>query len=107
MSRLHGSLQIIPMAVVVGGRRYRTETAELLAHDAYWDGSNRDRSGRNVFLFRSPRGSYFVQYQTMLVAERNRIEAISEAEARALYERLPEHEVEYEVAFPGTVVEDA
>lgn len=95
------------MSVVVGGKRYKTETATLLAHDAYWDGHNYERHGRNTFLFKTPRGNYFAQHQTLWQGERDRLQPLSAEEARRLYEELPVHEVDFEAAFEGVTVEEA
>lgn len=95
------------MQKVISGKRYRTETATLLADNAYWDGRNWERSGRNTFLFRTPRGAYFVQHQTCWQGERDTLEPLTQDEAIALWESLPEHEMEYEDAFPGVQVEEA
>lgn len=95
------------MNVVIGGKRYRTETATLLAHDAYWDGHNWERHGRNTFLFRTPKGSYFAQRQTCWQGEIDRLEPLTQEEAIRLFEELPEKEVDFEEAFPGVAVEDA
>jgi len=93
---------------VVDGKRYRVATATLLAHDAYWDGHNFERSGRNTYLYRTPRGGYFAAHLTMWQGEQDRLEPLTEDEARELYEgALTEHEVTYEAAFPGVAVEDA
>jgi hypothetical protein len=95
------------MVEVIGGKRYRTETATLIAHDAYWDGHNWERHGRNTFLFRTPRGNYFVQHQTCWQGERDRIEPLGRDEAIRLYEELPVKELGFEEAFPGVEVQEA
>jgi len=95
------------MNVVKDGKRYRTETATLIASDAYWDGHNWERHGRNTFLFRTPKGGYFVQHQTCWQGELDTLEPLSQEEAIKMYEELPEHEVEFEEAFPGIEIEDA
>jgi len=41
------------MSVIVDGKRYRTEGAELLASDANSAGINEEHVGRNTFLFRT------------------------------------------------------
>ncbi|HHY39477.1 MAG TPA: hypothetical protein GX507_11235 [Clostridia bacterium] len=97
----------IMMNAVIGGKRYKTETATLLASDAYWDGHNWERHGRNTFLFKTPRGNYFVQHQTCWQGERDTLEPLSQEEAIRLYEDLPEKEVPFEEAFPNVRVEDA
>lgn len=100
-------MNLVNMEAIIGRKRYRTETATLLAHDNYWDGHNFDRHGRNIFLLRTPNGEYFAQHQTMWEGERDHIEPLSKEEAMELYEALPEHEVEFEEAFPGELVEEA
>lgn len=96
------------MAEIIGGKRYNTATATLIAHDAYWDGHNFERGGRNAFLYRTPKGAYFVVYQTCWQGERDRLQPITQEEAIELYEtKLPEHPVEYSKAFPGVEIQDA
>lgn len=96
------------MTRILDGKRYSTATATLIADDCYWDGSNHERSGRNRFLYRTPRGNYFVVYLTMWQGERDTLEPIDEADAIDLYEGpLTEHHVSYEAAFPSVTVEDA
>lgn len=95
------------MEAIVNKVRYRVSDSTLLAHDEYWDGHNLERHGRNMFLYRTPRGRYFTVRLTMWQGERDRIEPLSEDDAYQLYEELPEKEVEVEVAFPDVVVEPA
>ncbi len=95
------------MEAVVNRVRYRVRGSTLLAHDEYWDGRNRERNGRNTFLYRSPGGRYFAVHLTMWQGERDRIEPLDEDEAAALYEGLPEHEVPWEEAFPTLPLEEA
>jgi hypothetical protein len=92
---------------VIGGKRYNTETATELASDSYWDGHNWERHGRNQWLMRAPKGSYFVVYGTCWQGERDRVEPLTQGEAITLFETLPEKEVDFEQAFPGVEVEEA
>ena len=93
---------------VVGRRRYSVKTATLLASDAYWDGHNWERRGRNTFLYRTPKGAYFVVSLTQWQGEQDTLEPVSEDEAIGLYEgALCEHELDYEEAFPSVIVEEA
>ena len=92
---------------VVGGVRYDASKATLIAHDVYWDGNNMERHGRNTWLYRTPKGRYFSVTRTQWQGERDSLTPVTEEEARAMYERLPEHAEEYEEAFPGATVEDA
>jgi hypothetical protein len=92
---------------VIDGKRYRTETATLIASDAYWDGSNWERSGRNTYLYRTPKGSFFVVRQTCWQGERDTLKPVTQDEATGWWEILPEHEMDFVDAFPGVEIEDA
>ena len=93
---------------IIGRRRYNVSTATLLAADDYWDGHNFERSGRNTFLYRTPRGAYFVITLTKWQGERSSLDPVTEGEAVDLFEgALTEHTVRYAEAFPGVKVEDA
>lgn len=87
------------MQQIIDGKRYDTETADVVASDHYWDGSNWERRGRNTFLYRTKKGAFFVLHTTMWQGERNRIEVVDVAEAKRLYEELPEHDMSWEEAF--------
>lgn len=95
------------MTRTIGGRRYSVATAVLLASDEYWDGHNWERGGRNQFLYRTPRHNYFTVTLTQWQGERDTLTPISREAALELYDTLPEHETEFELAFPGAPVEDA
>jgi hypothetical protein len=95
------------MIWVVAGKRYRTSTATLIAHDEYWNGYNCEQGGRNTFLFRTPRGNFFAQYQTLLPGEINKIAPLDTTEAIALYQSLHKKEVPFRVIFPYVKVKDA
>ena len=84
---------------IIDGRRYNTETAEIIASNEYWDGSNWERSGRNMHLYKTKKGAFFVGYSTCWQGERDYLEPVGPGEAKAIYEKLREHEVEYEEAF--------
>jgi hypothetical protein len=95
------------MTRVVGGRRYRTDTATLLAHDEYWNGHAYEQDGRNTFLFRTPNGSFFAQHQTLLPIVTGEIVPLDENEAMSLYHSLYRKEIPFGVAFPCVQVKDA
>lgn len=92
---------------VIGGKRYSTETATLLAGDDYWDGNNYERHGRNTFLYRTPKNNYFVLNLTQWQGEADGISPLTKDEAIDLFENLREKRAEFEEAFPGEKVEDA
>ncbi len=93
---------------IVERKRYSVKTATLIASDAYWDGHNWERSGRNTFLYKTPRGAFFVVTVTQWQGEQDTLTPITEGEAVELFEgRLSEHQVTYETAFPDVQVIDA
>jgi hypothetical protein len=95
------------MTRVVAGKLYNTDTATLLAHDEYWNGHAYEQDGRNTFLFRTPNGSFFAQYQTLLPVVTGKIVPLDKNEAMSLYHALYRKEVPFAVAFPCVKVEDA
>lgn len=95
------------MERIVDRVRYRVRGSTLLAHDCYWDGRNWERNGRNRFLYRTPNGRYFAVYLTMWQDERDALVPLTVEEAADLYEELPEHEVEWQEAFPMLALEEA
>ena len=93
---------------IVNRKKYSTKTATLIAGDDYWDGHNWERSGRNTFLYKTPKGAYFTTSRTQWQGEQDTLEPVTLEEAEELYEEhLPEKRVEYEAAFPDVTVEDA
>ena len=93
------------MTRIVDRVRYSTATAELIAGDDYWDGHNFERRGTNRFLYRTPRGRFFVVRLTQWQGEQDTLTPVSLDEAITEYERhLTEHYVEYDVAFPEVVI---
>lgn len=95
------------LSIIVNGKRYKTDSACLIASDAFWDGRNWERRGRNTYLFKTLKGNYFAQYQSKRHGEQDCIKPITVDEAVQLYESLPQKEVEFAVAFPDIHVEDA
>ena len=95
------------MSRVISGKRYKTDSACLIASDAYWDGRNWERNGRNTFLFKTLKGNFFVQYQSKRRGEHDHIKPVNVDEAVQFYEQLPKKEVAFDVAFPDVHVEDA
>jgi hypothetical protein len=87
------------MRQIIDGKLYDTEKARLVAHNRYWDGHNWDRRGRNIYLYQTGHGRFFLYRTTCWEGERDSIEAITKGEAQYWYEQLPEHEAEYDQAF--------
>lgn len=93
---------------VIGRQRYSVQAATLLAGDDYWDGHNFERRGRNRFLYRTDKGTYFTVTLTQWQGEQDSLEPVSLDEAISLYEGpLSERRVDYAEAFPGVKVDDA
>jgi hypothetical protein len=95
---------------IIERRRYNTDTATLLTGDDYWDGHNYERSGRNTFLYRTSKGSYFAFHLTCWQGEADCIEPLTEGEAVQLYEQHNAHgdcRVTFEESFPKVKVEEA
>ena len=91
------------MTRVIGRKRYSVKTATLIADNAYWDGSNFERSGRNTFLYRAPRGNYFTVNVTQWQGERDTLTPVTRDEAIDLFENtLTEHAVTWADAFDET-----
>ena len=87
------------MKATIDSKRYDTETAILIADDRYWDGHNWERRGKNKYLYKTKKGNYFVMVTTLWAGERDYLESLSKETAKRCFENLPEHEVEWEVAF--------
>ena len=96
------------MTRIIDRKRYSTKTAELLAGNDFWDGHNFERHGRQMFLYKTPNGSYFTVSLSCWQGERDTLDPVSQDEAIELFEgALTEHRVDYSEAFPGVEVVDA
>ena len=92
---------------IVNRTRYSVEASTLLAADDYWDGHNHERHGRNTFLYRTPKGAYFVVTLSQWQGESDDLVPCTLEEAIDLYEgSLTEHYEPYDVAFPTVKVID-
>jgi hypothetical protein len=89
---------------VIAGKRYRTDEATLIAHDAYWNNCNWEQNGRNTFLFRTSRGNFFAQHQTQVPGESDSIKPLDLTEAMHLYQSLQKKEVPFVIVFPSAVL---
>ena len=92
---------------VIGKKRYSTKTATLLAGNDHWDGSNFERSGRNTFLYRTPKGAYFEVRLSQWQGEPDTLNPLTEDSAIYLFEGMSKKRLTFEDAFPGVVVTDA
>ena len=92
---------------VVGGLRYDTETATVLAAGEPCDAR---RGLRMVWLLRTPRGRYFTITRLMWPAGPDGadvLEPVATERAVELYYFLPNKLVDYEVAFPDLRLDEA
>lgn len=97
-------------SAVIHGKKYDTETATLLAGDDWWDGHNHERGGTNAFLYRTPRGRYFLLQLSQWDGSRTHIEPIGAEQAQEFFEHCCQHDTErvsYHDAFPLVQVEEA
>ncbi|MEK7217216.1 MAG: hypothetical protein AAB289_16655 [Chloroflexota bacterium] len=87
------------MTALIGGKRYSTDLATLIADDA-----EQNPEGKSQFLFRTKAGDYFVQHRTYAEscfdAAHDWMQPMSEVDALMLYWELPERLVPVEQAFP-------
>lgn len=90
---------------VIDRLKYSTEGAELLASDAFYDGRNWERQGRNTFLYRTKKNRFFVVKQTTILGEWDKLEALDDAAAMTLFYELPVKAVPFEQVFPGEIEE--
>lgn len=98
----------VHMARIVNRKRYDTATATLIAGDDYWDGYNWERSGRQCFLYKTPKGAYFEVNLTCWQGEQDTLQPVTLEEAIAFYEEYPlVQRVKYAEAFPDIRVLDA
>jgi hypothetical protein len=95
------------MSEIIDRKRYDTDTATLIAGNDYWDGNNFERHGRQTFLYRTPKGGYFLQHLTQWQGEQDRLEPITQDEAVSQWESLSERRVDFEEAFPGVKIIEA
>ena len=95
------------MSIIVEGKRYRTEGAELLASDVNSASPSKEQVGRNTFLYRTSKGGYFMQHQTTWVGEQDSLTPLGREEAFRVFTELPAKMMEYEEAVPGVKIEDA
>jgi hypothetical protein len=93
---------------IIGKKRYSVKTATLIASDAYWDGHNHERHGRNTFLYRTPRGRFFTVTLTQWQGEQDTLTPVTLDDAVDLFEGvLTEHELSHADAFPTVTIEEA
>ena len=93
---------------IINRVQYSTAKAELVASDAYWDGHNFERRGRNTFLYRTKKGNWFTVTLTQWQGEQDTLTPLTEGEAIDLYETtLSVHEIDYKTAFPNVTIEEA
>jgi hypothetical protein len=91
---------------IIDGIRYDTEKAEVIASNEYWDGHNWERGGRNMHLYKTKKGRFFLGCSTQWQGEIDYIEPLTKEDAMYNFEKLEVQEVTYEKAF-GVEPEEA
>lgn len=95
---------------IVERKRYAVETSTRVAGDDWWDGSNFERRGRNSWLYRTPRGAFFVVTRSQWQGEPGTsLRPVTQDEAVTFWEACvrDSDRLAFEDAFPGVKVEDA
>lgn len=93
------------MEKIVGGKRYNTTTATLLADNNFWNGSSFEQGGCNIFLYRTPKGAFFKITRTLWEGQHDQLRPLTREEALVTWEGLREKYVSYEQAFDAVVEE--
>ena len=91
------------MKQIINRKLYNTATAILIADNEFQDGTNRLNTGTAQFLYKTPRGNYFLYKETIWQGCRDSIEALTKEEAKNQFEKLFNHEVGWEEAFDEPV----
>jgi len=94
---------------VVGGKHYRTKTADLLAFDADID-YDRKSTQKRFTLFKTPKGNYFLvteKFKCLDLRDEARVKPLSKNKALESFWRFSDKVVPLEEAFPGVEIEDA
>ena len=85
---------------IIAGKTYNTKTATLICSNEYWDGSNFERGGSNIHMYKSPKGKFFFGHSSMWEGSRPYIELVNESGAKEFYEACSScQDVEYKTAF--------
>lgn len=79
------------MKKVINGKRYNTETGTLLAKNK--------STGRESYLYRTPRGAFFRYTETIWEGEHDSITPLTVAEAKELFELFNDPRLDWESAF--------
>lgn len=101
-------MDIRQLEAVIGGRRYRTDGATLIARER-WPDEEKPKDGglATTLLFRTGGGRYFRQIQSHSTIIRDQIEPVTLDEARNEYLGMPVKELPLAEAFPDLEIEEA
>jgi len=80
------------MKQIINGKLYDTEKARLVASSGW-------SYGHQIRLYRTEDGEYFALYLSQWEGERDVMEPLSIAEAKAFYARLSQQQMDYREAF--------
>jgi hypothetical protein len=76
------------MKQIINKLIYDTEEAECVASNHFWDGHNFERNGRNMYLYKTKKGNFFLYHTTLWQGEQDFIEPIDKADAERMFEEL-------------------
>lgn len=85
------------MKKVINGKLYNTDTATIL--------SRQKSTGRESYLYRTPRGAFFRHTETIWEGERDSIIPLTAEEAKELFELFDDPRMSWEEAFNETPAE--
>ncbi len=101
-------MEIRNLDMIVHGRRYRTESATVIARQRFpGEKEGADAALATTLLFRTAKGNYFRQIQSHNAIIRDQIEPVNRDEAMKEYLSMPVQEMTVAEAFPGMNVEEA
>lgn len=101
-------MEIRNLDETLGGRRYRTESATLIARERWPEEETTADGGlATTLLYRTGHGNYFRQIQSHSTIIRDQIEPVTLDEARNEYLAMPIKTVDLPEAFPGLTIEEA
>jgi hypothetical protein len=95
------------MTQIIDRKRYSVANSTVLAHNEYWDGRNSSRNCRNLWLYKTSKGNYFLVHLSLWESEHDYIEPVDMEYAYEIYESLPCKEAVTSEAFPTIVIKDA
>jgi hypothetical protein len=79
---------------LIDGILYNTDSAHFIASDRYWDGTSWESEGRNVYLYKTGKGRYFLHLTSVREGEINKIISVTDGQAKSHLKKLPVLEID-------------